>query len=420
LTTTLTERKELQARAAQADRLASMGLLAAGVAHEVNNPLAYVLYNLESLTEDLPRITDSMRRCISLMVNRIGAAEWERVAGSDAIFINPATLHDISSRFKDALQGIYRIRDVARGLGTFSRVEDDRNDPVNLMHVIEVAIQLVFNEIRFRCRLVKEYGAIASVMGSDGALSQVFLNLLLNAAHSIEEGDVEGNEIRIKTWQEDGEVCAEVRDTGSGIESEKLQQVFQPFFTTKEQGAGTGLGLYISKSIIEGHGGAISVDSTPGKGTVFVIRLPVSPEEGQVLPQTSSEAGGESVLRGRILVVDDDRPVRSMIARLLREHEVVLAASGVEAREILEGDQNFDVVLCDLMMPEVSGMDLHRWVLEAYGALDKRFIFMTGGAFTPQSREYLSRVDNQRLEKPFNVTNFKHAIRDRITIARQS
>jgi PAS domain S-box-containing protein len=414
----ITERKRLQAQIAQSDRLASMGMLAAGVAHEINNPLCYVLYNLESLTDDLPRLSSALRKCLDILVGRVGDGEWARLMGQDHELLNPSMLDDIRARFKDALEGTHRIKGIVRGLGVFSRVERDRVVTVALMHVIEVAINMAFNEIKYRARLVKEYGKTSTIMANDARLSQVFVNLLINAAHAIGEGDVEHNEIRVRTWQEGDEVFAEVRDTGKGIPKEHLPHLFEPFFTTKEVGVGTGLGLPISKAIVEEYAGRIEVESKVGKGTSFVVRLPVKKAEQQDEAAQSDQVRGHTDVRGRILVIDDEAGVRSAMVRMLKGHEVVEAASGDEARKILEADQAFDLVLCDMMMPAMSGVELHEWLSTTHPDLAKQVVFITGGGFTPKAREHLTKVSNTRLEKPFDVANFKKIVAELVVAYR--
>jgi signal transduction histidine kinase/CheY-like chemotaxis protein len=415
----ITENKALQTQLAQADRMSSLGMLAAGVAHEINNPLAYVLYNLESLTDDLTGLPNAMRLYQARLGDRFGTEIVEEAAGDAAVQMNPAFLNDIQDRFRDALDGTLKIRDIARGLGTFSRVERDLLVPVDLIRVIEAALNLCFNEIKYRARVVKDYGRIPTVLASEGRLSQVFLNLFVNAAHAVDEGAVEKNEIRVCTWAENGMVFAEVRDTGKGISGEHLPHLFEPFFTTKEIGVGTGLGLSISKTIVEGYGGRIEVQSEVGKGTSFVLCLPVKNAE------TADEAGRAARhyppgLRGRILVVDDEPGIRSAMVRMLRGHEVIDVAPGGEARNLLEADQAFDLILCDMMMPSVSGVELHEWLVVTHPALAKQLVFVTGGAFTPRAREHLQKVDNLRLEKPFDFSNFRKIVNDRILLAQRS
>jgi two-component system, cell cycle sensor histidine kinase and response regulator CckA len=404
----ITERKEMEAQLAQADRLSSMGMLAAGVAHEINNPLSYVLINLESMAEDLPELLQPMRIVQTMLSNRPVPAEIpSEVIGQ----MNPATFDSILERFESALRGTRRIHDIVRGLGTFSRVEKDQLVSVNLRRVIDVAINMAYNEIKYRARLVRDYGKVPPIMASEGPLSQVFLNLLINATHAIDEGNVEGNEIRVRTWAEGVYVFAEVCDTGRGIPKENLGKLFEPFFTTKEIGMGSGLGLAISKSIIESYSGTIKVQSEVGKGTRFTICLPVHLEAREPLV-TEAETNLKSAPRGRILIVDDEAEIRIAMARMLRNHDTVQAGSGAEARRLLEHDQSFDLILCDMMMSDVSGMDLHDWLVANYPFLDEQFVFITGGAFTPRAREYLSKIDNIRLEKPFNIPKFKKTVNE--------
>ena len=414
----ITKRKQMAAQLVQSDRLASMGMLAASVGHEINNPLAYILYNLKSLADDLPRLFTTLKRCRDRVSERLGPDEWARLMGADQEVYSPSMLDDIQERFKDALQGTFRIRDIARSLSVFSRVEKDKLVPVDLMHVIEVALNMVSNEIKHRCRLVREYGEISPVMANDGRLSQVFLNLLLNAVHAMNEGEVEGNEIRLRTWQEGGQVLAEVRDTGKGISEEHLSSLFDPFFTTKEAGVGTGLGLPISKSIIESYGGCIEVSSEVGKGTRFRISLPLRKPEEAPEAEPAGKARAEAAVRGRILVIDDEPGVRKVMKRILRDHEVVEAESGEAGQRILGSDQAFDLIMCDMMMPAMSGVDFHEWLAEIHPQLARQVVFVTGGAFTPRAREYLSGISNVRLEKPFDAVNFKKIVSELIVASR--
>ena len=407
----VTERRHLQSQLAQSDRLASMGMLAAGVAHEINNPLAYILFNLESLHDDLPRILEACGLHTGGAIASLGDGTEATIAERAGAEIDPSLLADVRDRLHDALEGTKRIRSIARSLGTFSRVERDDLAPVDLSHVLEVATNMAMNEIKYRARLVKNYGKVPLVMASDGRLSQVFLNLVINAAHAIGEGDVENNEIRLRTWTESNAVCAEVVDTGTGIAPENLDKIFEPFFSTKKSGLGSGLGLPISKSIVEGYGGTIVVESKQGEGTRFVIRFP---RRHVAQPVVSCHPDPASSLssRGRILIVDDESAIRSAMVRMLREHKVIDVANGTEAKNLLTVDAQFDLILCDVMMSNMSGIDLHEWLTSAHPRLAEQFIFITGGAFTPRAREYLNNVDNYIIERPFNVTNFRRLVHD--------
>ncbi len=182
----LSERKRIQARLAQTDRLASMGVLAAGVAHEINNPLAYVLYNLQSLAEDLPGITSGLSNAWSVLVGQLGPDKAIEALGAAREYCEQGLLDDAVERAREAAEGARRIREIVRDLKTFGRLEEEYNGLVQLNHVLEVASSMAGNQIKFRARLVKDYGGVPPVLASEGRLSQVFLNLLVNAAHAIE------------------------------------------------------------------------------------------------------------------------------------------------------------------------------------------------------------------------------------------
>ena len=234
----ITEYRALQSQIAQADRLSNMGMLAAGVAHEINNPLTYVLYNLESIAEELPTL-------IELGRSLLDAQDSKQPQNYDFALeeIDEVLLDELLNCTRDALSGTKRIQKIASGLGTFSRVEEKQTVLVNLEQVIEVALNMAFNEIKYRARIVKEFQRIPPVLASEGRLSQVFLNLLINASHAIDEGQVENNQICVKTWTEDQHICASVSDTGSGIHPHNLDKLFQPFLYHQRCGGRVWTGL---------------------------------------------------------------------------------------------------------------------------------------------------------------------------------
>ena len=258
------------------------------------------------------------------------------------------------------------------------------------------------------------------IWASEGKLSQVFLNLLINAAHAIDEGDVPNNRIQVRTWSHGDDVFAEVSDTGKGISEENLARIFEPFFTTKSAEEGSGLGLPICRNIIGDFGGDIRVESELGRGTRFTVRLPVARGASQLPPVLPAIAVKElSLVRGRILIVDDEPPILSMLGKLLGpEHEIVCAHSGEAARDILERDQSFDVILCDLMMAGMTGMDLHGWLATHHATLAAHVVFLTGGACTRQATEYLAKVDNVRVDKPYERVKLRRLMRDRVAAVR--
>jgi len=376
------ERKALRARAAaetaRAERLVSMGRLAGGVAHEINNPLAYVLSNLELVTEQLR----------------------DRPAGP-----RPDGLLEMLG---EARSGVEHIRRIVRDLRTFSRADEERRGPVDVHEALAPATSITDNEIKHRARLVKDYGSIPRVECDAVRLGQVFINLLMNAAQSIPEGRADDHEIRIVTRTgAAGEAIVEVHDTGGGIPPENMDRIFDPFFTTKDVGAGTGLGLSICHGIVSALGGQLAAESEPGK-TVFRVTLPPARPQGPVEVPVAPPALPRSGRRGRILVVDDDPLGVRTLARVLgKDHDVTALRDARVALERVTGGERFDVILCDLMMPEMTGMELCEKVGEIAPAQAERMVFITGGAFTTEAKAFLDRVQNQRVDKPFGVASLR-------------
>ena len=264
----LSERSELQANLLQADRMAAVGTLAAGVAHEINNPLAYAIANLDVLARRLPGTIERVRAS-ALDVSPEEAPALEKIA---------AELVDAAEMLAVAREGVDRVRSIVRDLKTFSRADDVALGPVDLHEVLDSSIGIALNEIRHRALLSREYGAVPLVEINESRLGQVFLNLLVNAAQAIPEGRAEAHTIRVRTsTDERGRAMVEVTDDGVGIPKHLLGKVFEPFMTTKPVGEGTGLGLFVSRSIVKAAGGEITVESELGKGTRVRLSLPAAP-----------------------------------------------------------------------------------------------------------------------------------------------
>jgi len=364
------ERQALRERLATAERMASMGLLAAGLAHEINNPLSAVVGNLAIVLRDA-------RLC-------------ER-----------GELADLRGGLLDAQEGSNRVKLIARDLRIFARGSGEEVGPVDVQHVLESTLRMAGNELRHRARIVTSFAPTPGVLGSESRLGQVFLNLLVNAAQSIPEGRADENEVRVETSVDDaGRVVAEVTDTGVGIDQCNLDRLFDPFFTTKAVGQGMGLGLSICHRLVTELGGTITVQSAVGRGTAFRVALPaLSPQ-----PKVARAGAPEPVQsrRGRILVIDDEPMVTALVRRLLGgAHEVVAVGSGREALVLFEAGERFDVILCDLMMPEITGMDVHAELARKAPDQAQAMVLMTGGAFTERGKAFLSAFANPRLEKPF-------------------
>src|SRR6478736_5957445 len=411
-----TEERKRRAATAQTERLASMGLLAASMGHEINNPLAYVLANVDDLAQLLPRLAIVSARCRAGLRRLVDDAVYDEIVGEDSALLEPSALQGASKQARDALNSALRIARISKALSTFARVDTSDLCKLDLQRAIESAVAMSSNELRLHSSLTLTFEPIPLVWASEGKLSQVFLNLLINASHAVAESETRA--ITVRTWSEDGYVCVGVADTGAGIKPENLTRIFDPFFSTKRIGTGSGLGLSICRDIIDEFGGDIRVESELNKGTRFVVRLPVWSEAAEL---RSTQHLPESLLanmRGRVLIVDDEAPLRLVMERLLIAHEVVSASSGDEALAILQHDRSFDLILCDLMMPKVTGMDVHHWLVVHDPALAARLVFITGGAFGPVAAEYLSDVGNLKLEKPFTSSEFKDVVSDRIRAAK--
>ncbi len=405
----LTERKQMQVRLLQADRMVSVGTLAAGVAHEINNPLAYLLANLEHVsTRRLPQLLAGLRRF----------EEDSTEATRPQLDALRRTVDDISEMLDIAREGADRVRTIVRDLKTFSRADEERRGPVDVHRVLDASINMSFNELRHSAQLVRDYAEVPLVDANEARLGQVFLNLLVNAAQAIPAGRASENEIRVRTRTDaQGNVRVDVSDTGCGIARDEMPRIFDPFYTTKPEGVGTGLGLWICQGIVTGLGGAITVESELGKGTTFTVTLPA-----RGLPEPYPSERGElqpACRRGRVLIVDDEPAVaRALRTGLGDENDVVIAASGREALALLLGDDpdaaRFDVILCDLMMPDLDGAELFEQLRAKRPDLAARVLFVTGGAFTARARDFIERAGVPTLEKPFDIEHVRALVRERV------
>ena len=311
----------------------------------------------------------------------------------------------------NAREGAERVRRIVLGLKGFSRADEERRDVLDLRRVLDMSVDMVWNEIRHRAQLVKQYGDIPPIIGDEARLGQVFINLMVNAAQALPDGQADRQEIRIVTRTDlDGRAIIELHDTGSGILPEHLARIFDPFFTTKPVGSGTGLGLSICHGIIAALHGEISVESTIGRGSVFRVALPPARPQPVAAPPPADPPALDK--RGRVLIVDDEPLVGQILYRILAvAHDVVVLPSARTAVERLEAGERFDVILCDLMMPDMSGVDFHHAVAERIPACANCIVFITGGAFSDHARDFLDRVANERINKPFDAAHVRGVVR---------
>lgn len=277
LENTLTELKKTQGQLLQSSKMASIGQLAAGVAHEINNPIGFVLNNVSILRKYLKVFNEVISQYQRFVEN---ANQWEK----DKYFEEKGKIeHYLKSKktdfiFEDSdnlidesLDGMKRVVDIVAGLKSFSRVDQAETKYACINHCLESTLKVVWNELKYKCQIETDFSEIPEIKCNPGKLNQVFMNLIVNAGQSIENK----GKISIKTFLENSEILVKIKDTGQGIPQENLEKLFDPFFTTKPVGVGTGLGLSISYGIIQEHKGCIEVDSLMGQGTTFTIRLPV-------------------------------------------------------------------------------------------------------------------------------------------------
>src|SRR5438270_3173810 len=354
----VSDRRKLQAQLMLADRMSSLGTLSAGVAHEINNPLAYVIASLDLVADRLPEIAS--------MLGREGGQFLEQ-------------------QVQRAREETVTVTDLVKSLNT--------------------SLTLVWNEIKHRARLVKDFDRLPPVRANEARLGQVFINLFVNAAQAMPEGNIEHNELRVAGRTDAlGNAVVEIHDTGCGIPPDHLDRIFEPFFTTKPVGEGTGLGLAICHGIVTSLGGTLSVQETAvGKGTVFRVVLPAAKSTAESV-HLAPRLVPRPKRRGRILVIDDEKDLTDVTREgLAGLHEVMTTQDARQALEWIAAGHRFDLILCDMMMPLMTGMEFHMRLATLAPEQANRVVFMTGGAFTPRAREFLARLPNLRLEKPFDL-----------------
>jgi PAS domain S-box-containing protein len=377
----VTERNEMHERLVIAERMASLGTLAAGVAHEINNPLCYVLSNLGLAVEGL-----------------------EREGGGSGVNSGPTAGMDGPDEFRallvEAHHGAQRVAKIVADLRMFSRAGEERSELVDVARSLETCLNMAANELRHRAHVVREIRPVPRVWADEARLGQVFLNLIVNAAQSLPEAMLSTNEVRVSTGTEhSGRVVVEVADNGSGMDAPTMRRIFDPFFTTRPLGIGTGLGLAIAHRIVTGFGGEILVDSEPGKGSVFRVLLPAAEPDAE--PVSAPVLRRQAPRRARILIIDDETLVGHTMRRALdRAHDVTLVTSAAEGLEAVAG-RPFDVIMCDVMLPGTSGLDFHARLAEERPDQARRVVFITGGAFTDRARQFLEETPNPCIHKPF-------------------
>ncbi len=378
------ERDMLQTQLMQTDRLAALGTLAAGVVHEINNPLTYLVSNLDYLQERLVAMTPR--------------------AGELAI-----ELDDFQQVVAETQEGATQMAAVVSHIKTFARHEEARRTRTHLTTLLEGALKMSSVLIRHRAKLVRNFAAVPDVDAFVFQLAQVFINLLVNAAQAISEGAAHENEVRVSlSTNGAGEAVVEISDTGAGMSPEVLARMFEPFFTTKPAGVGTGIGLTICRNIVESHGGRIEVESALGKGSTFRVSLPgLAP--AKVVPAPWKPRAQNQ--RGRVLVVDDDPSLVASLRRCLEnDHDVATELNGRGALERVRSGERFDAILSDLSMPDVTGTQLYQSLESENPQQASKVIFMTAGVLSTETMEFAGKMSDRLFEKPLVLSQLRETI----------
>jgi CheY-like chemotaxis protein len=349
-------------------RLAAVGEMAAGIAHEINNPLTGVIGFSE------------------LLLQRLGLPD------------------DVMEELKIINEGSTRVKEIVRRMLTFARQTKPQKGSVSITELIDNTLELRSYVLRTsNINVIREYNPnLPWVTADAGQLQQVFLNLIVNAEYAMKKANDKGT-LTIKTEALDDHIRVSISDDGPGLSDETKSKLFQPFFTTKEPGEGTGLGLSLSHGIILEHGGTIRAESELGKGTTFIIELPITPVEVEQVISSPVLLVVEPVKRARVLVVDDEPSVRSLINTILTQdgHIVEECDNSAQVLEKLKG-ATFDIMLVDLRMPGMNGMELYGEISTRWPKLAHRVIFVTGDTSDLNTREYLATHQIPLIAKPFD------------------
>ncbi|NOU28058.1 MAG: response regulator [Polyangiaceae bacterium] len=377
--------QEAAERLTRQEHVVTTGTLAAGIGHEINNPLTFLLANLE-----------------------FSLGELDAVAGGEPT----SRVRGLAKALVEAQEGGERIRKIVGGLRALAR-EVPKAVPTDVGRAVASAVSMATVDLRGKATVVDKVGSSFAVMADESRLAQILVSLLVNAAQAFEGEDATKNRVVVACEScGDGRVCISVSDNGPGIPPELHRRIFDPFFTTKPIGQATGLGLSISRSIVTSLGGVLDVDSSLGGGTTFRIQLPAAEATTAKAPTRATVAPGAA---GRILVIDDEPAVLAAIGRILgKDHDVVMLSDSREALRQIEAGEHFDVVFCDLMMPHLSGDALYERVATVAPAIAARFVFITGGACETRLQRFLSQAPNPCLDKPFSIDTLRTAAQQQL------
>lgn len=397
-----------KARALMNDKLATVGTLAASVAHEINNPISWVMNNLSLIKNDLGAFKKIINRLYEIAQETDVTKKLNNVDELFQQIDQNRLIFDFDEIIAESLQGVERVREIVKNLKSFSHMDAVDSSPVNVHEILNTAISMASLEFRYRAQLEKNYAqSLPTITAHSGKLHQVFVNLIMNASQAIPEGNLNNNFIRIKTEHEDQFIRVDIMDTGQGISEKNLPYIFEPFFTTKPVGYGTGLGLSICHEIISKLGGRISVKSKLNQGTTFSVYLPISLDclYGNNSQINLDEKEIESKSK-KILVIDDEPYLLKSLVNLFRNkksYQVTSAQGGTFATEIMRHHHgHFDAIVCDMQMPDMNGAEFYDFVSNNYPGKENCILFITGGSSTSNLQRFISNTSNIVIDKPFS------------------
>lgn len=367
----VSERRRHEAELIEADRMASVGLLAAGVAHEINNPLTYTLLHLAKLKRMLPDL--------------VAAGEQQQ---------------EVLRLVDEAIEGGSRVGNIVRDLLSFVRGHDGGVQPVDLASVVRSAVKLAQTAVDSSAKIDCQFDSAPMVLANEAKLGQVFVNLVVNSLQAMQHLRPDDRRLDIHLVAKGGAVHVKISDRGSGIDPAVAGRIFDAFFTTKDN-EGTGLGLAISKSIIAGLGGTIGASPREGGGTTFAVCVPMTEMSKREEKARSTSVSGPA----RVLIVDDDDQVATAIGELLSERYDVVCRNDCKAALALMVDEgeNFDAVLCALSMPEVDGVNAYESLCSFRPDMSDRVLFVSGGARDARQQRFANVHEDRLLTKPIDV-----------------
>ncbi len=379
----VSERKKLQAQTMTADRMIALGHVAAGIGHEINNPLCYVMLNIEMLAESL-------------------------------------AAHDLTNSTKQIAtiqKGLGRIKTIISDLKSVSRgTADEVLTNVDVNSVLESVLAITRNDIQTRAILKYSPSVVEPIYIDETRLAQVLLNIIINASQAIQIGMVDENLIQVKTYMNSHhQVVIEISDTGTGMSEDVQKRIFEPFFTTKAIGVGTGLGLAICQNIVNQFHGTIELKSMPNVGTVFHIIFPASEEVMTMKSNAIDIQPKNKKLKGQVLMIDDDADLLEVLEEIVSvNHDSICFTNAQTALEVLKDNATYDCIICDLMMPKMSGIEFFSSLKKVAPHYLERIIFLTGGSVNAETDQFLASPGITYCEKPINTKLLLKKIADHV------